>query len=301
MQGTTKSLNIASLVAFVVGITTLVAGTWIAATTPDRPMSMRPILLGVAVMLLAVVLQVARHDVSSPAASREPTSAHALKLPLAIFATPIVIAWLQFELRLDVVWMFPLITLAGGVWSGAVLGRLLAPRRLPGVGTLLGVALVGIPAGLMGFSLPMQHFNTHMTDVRVLELDDQPPIEGEPPKKGYYRFSAELPPFPEIEDLEVDVTDEAEAPLLEIGEPVELGTLLERGDAEMIDGELYVRQPDGTMRPAVSAETMQDMLSIIEDPYFDPSRSRDAAREANRRWTAEIERLRRSGRIFSGP
>jgi hypothetical protein len=122
--GSAKSLNIASIVAYVVGATTVAASTWLSATSPERNMSMRPVLIGAAVMLVAVVLQVARRDVSlSAEGATEPAGPGSLGLPLAIFAIPIVVAGVQFELRLDAVWMFPLITLLGGVWSGALLGR----------------------------------------------------------------------------------------------------------------------------------------------------------------------------------
>ncbi len=301
MGGTAKSLNIASIVAYVVGATTLAASTWLSATSPERNMSMRPVLIGAAVIVVAVVLQVARRDVSLPAAgATEPAGPGSLGLPLAIFAIPIIVAWAQFELRLDAVWMFPFITLLGGVWTGAVLGQRLAPRRLPGVGTLLGVGLLGIPAGLLGFWLPLQHFNTHLTDVHLLELDDDLPAEWETPSKGYTRVSAELPPFPE-DELPEDATDEEELPWVEVGEPVELGTLMERGEVELRNGELYLRQPDGTMQPRSELSVDALTSSIKESSPIDPSRRREAAREANRRWTAEIEHLRRSGRIFSGP
>ena len=76
---------------------------------------------------------------------------------------------------------------------------------------------------------------------------------------------------------------------------------MERGEVELRNGELYARQPDGTMRPMSELSVDALISSIEQSSPFDPSRKREAAREANRRWTAEVEHQRRSGRIFSGP
>lgn len=223
----------------------------------------------------------------APALAR-PTWAQ-LWVALGLWALPIAVAWLQFELLLEVVWMFPMATLAAGAWLGTVVGRRLGPPRSRRAGAMAGLVVLGIPAGLLGFYMPMKHFNAHLTEVRTVSLDD----DFDAPTRRYHRFSAELPPFPEL-------PPPPPMPMFEVSEPIDLETLMKDGDVVLRDGELYTRQADGSFLP-MDGGSEALLAAFVDQQDARVERKREAIREAQRQWKEEVDRRRRGGRLFSSP
>lgn len=87
---------------------------------------------------------------------------------LALWAVPTLWAWLQFEWFMEPVQMYPLPTVVGGVLLAYAVGWRLA-RRSPAAQPLamVGVALVGLPMGLLAVALPAGHFRHHLTEVSL--------------------------------------------------------------------------------------------------------------------------------------
>ncbi len=87
---------------------------------------------------------------------------------LALWAVPTLWAWLQFEWFMEPVQMYPLPTVAGGVLLAYAVGWRLA-HRSPAAQPLamVGVALVGLPMGLLAVALPAGHFRHHLTEVSL--------------------------------------------------------------------------------------------------------------------------------------
>ncbi|MCA9711971.1 MAG: hypothetical protein KDK70_39410, partial [Myxococcales bacterium] len=160
-------------------------------------------------------------------------------LPVGLLLLPILVAWVQFECHVEQVWMFPLLTVLGGLAVGAMLGK-----RVRWMGSKLGALLLGLPLGIAGVWVPAKHFHAHLSSVRILSWeDDVGQREGEP-RPGFFRvFSYSLPPMPELE-----IEPYTPYPDFEV-ETIEVGDKLASGEWELRDGRYYARQPDGTMAP----------------------------------------------------
>lgn len=206
---------------------------------------------------------------------------------------PIVAAWVQFELYVDQVWMFPWLTVLGGIAVGLVLGYRASWARAK----LVGLAL-GLPLGVAGVWLPAHHFHAHMTSVRVLHLysydsyddlalpwDDQP---------TFRVFRYELPPMPEP----ASSFEAASFPRVSV-QTVAVGDRLASGEWVLRDGELYVRRWSGELVPLEMASADDLLTDMGRARKREQQRQRDARREALRHYHDRIRELRNSGRIFS--
>ncbi|RVU41384.1 hypothetical protein EA187_18750 [Lujinxingia sediminis] len=210
----------------------------------------------------------------------------------AAWLAPILVAWAQFEWFVDPIRMFPVITVGGA--SALVMGgvsRLLRKHRLRWPLTIAAVALVGLPVGLLTVSLPMSHFNYHLSSVQVsmfqdhygglenvvFEADDPDYIAGHVSPIGE-QTSEWLSALANAE--EVDISEEIAAGRMR---RLEDGTLVRVGE----HGE--------ELRLHEWASVSKDI-----DMAMEADRAQAAAEEAKRRaeWEVEIEKRRQGGRLF---
>ncbi len=205
----------------------------------------------------------------------------------AVIVAPIVVSWIEFELFVDPVDLFPLITVLGGIGFGLSLADLSPLRRARGVQRLLGVALVGLPLGLLAVTVPSGHYRAHGTGVTAWGIDSFGGIEP-------YRLGPASPPVAP----RAAVIGGAELELIGAiaeAEPVPLVELLERGEVRLVEDRLFVRTATGGWAPAGGAGALDAALEAARAEDAEVERQRQAEHERS------LARWRRSGRLFSRP
>ncbi|RAL20133.1 hypothetical protein DL240_18665 [Lujinxingia litoralis] len=206
---------------------------------------------------------------------------------------PTVAAWIQFELYIDPIRMFPFVTVVG---AGAVV-LWLAFRVLPQTKMMwplatVAVTLLGIPLGLLTVSVPIKHFNHHLSSVKIRAFENS----------GYARS------YEGIIAAHDDTYIGGPAPL--IGEEG-LGVLGELADAREVDVEAEIaagrlrEAEDGTLIK-INEDGSEEKVGTLEtfDDVFQEALEADrkvaSEEEARKRaaWEAEMEERRRGGRFL---
>ena len=210
----------------------------------------------------------------------------------AAWLVPTLVAWEQFELFLDPIRMFPVITVAGA--SALVVGgvsRLLRAHTLRWPLTIAAVALVGLPVGLLSVSLPLAHFNHHLSAVKIWTFDE--------PHGGLKDVVFEADDASYVQELSPMIGEEtgsllsalANAKEIDVSEEIAAGRM-----RRLEDGTLVRVGEDGEDIPLESWDSFDEEF----DAALQADRAESSLEEAKRRadWEAEIEARRRGGRLF---
>lgn len=208
--------------------------------------------------------------------------------PLLCLLVPLALAWAQFELFWDNIWMFPLATLLGGVWLGAELGACAGHRlgldRFRSTAIMVTIAVFSFPLALVSLALPISHFRKHGSSVEFLIAEDDFDAEE-------VRLDYEMPPPPTMEVSPVG------------GGTMELINALaeaETVEVTIIDGVPHKLDEAGEL-VAIEEASLDDMFAEAEAR---DAREFEEQRRAYERELAayeeEVLRLRRGGRLFSG-
>ncbi len=243
--------------------------------------------------ILHAVTEKRRGNLETPGEG-EPTSRRGVLIGLSILAVPTLIAWLQFELHVDPISMFPTITVFGALsFVYAVTSRITHTWPLRSVVRMIALAFVGIPLGLLAVGLPMSHFTHHLSTVHIMikETDSSQPRT--------LVINAEEP----LQPTEVVGIGEGMGGIIEAlasAKTIDLAEELEAGRMKYLeDGTLVSVQPDGTTEPILGAGDLDEMFAEAEEKDDREAKAAHEARQAA--FDEKIARLRAGGRLFSGP
>ncbi len=214
-------------------------------------------------------------------------------IALALLVLPVLVAWVQFELHINPLWMFPITTILGA--TGFV--YLIAWRRtlhdkFGPVKRAMATAMVGLPLGLFAIGAPLVHFKSHLTTVNLGFSDDpsEPRI-----------IAVEAPdPDPPIAPIE-PIGDETMELMKAIAEakPVNIADEVAAGRMRVLeDGTLVTVHEDGTTTPINQGFDFDEAWEEAE--RHDRNASRDKREAQLKAHAEEVERLREGGRLFSG-
>ncbi|WP_366816853.1 hypothetical protein [Myxococcus xanthus] len=209
----------------------------------------------------------------------------------AMWAGPLLAGWVQFELFRDPIVMFSQSTLVGGIlMTFGVCSQLMVRWRMPWVGTMVTVALVGLPLGWLSSDLLIAHFNHHLTTV-VVPLRKE--VGGEPRRSVYERDFPDMPLLPrESFDSQLELLAAlSEAKAVNFDEEVAAGRMRKLDDGS------YVRVASDGEESVVE---VADMKKLMED-----ARETDARRVAEAHaaemaaWEEDYRRRKQGGRLFT--
>jgi len=213
---------------------------------------------------------------------------------LVVWLLPTLVAWMQFELFVDPIRMFPMLTVAGAaVLVLGLISHALRRHSLRWPLSIATVALIGVPLGLLTVSVPLSHFNFHLSSVKVFmvgdEYDNRPShvvFEGDDPT-----YIAPLPST--IGEASGSILNAlANAEEVDVSEEIAAGRM-----RRLEDGTLVRVNADGSEAALNSWTTFEEDF----DAALRADREKAAAEDAKLRavWEAEIEARRRGGRIFN--
>lgn len=204
---------------------------------------------------------------------------------MAVLLLPLAAAWTQFELFRDEIWMAPVLSIGGGIYLGMALGRRFGGSRHARTATMVLVSVLGLPLAILSFGLPTQHFRRHGSAVSYVVARTRY-------DQRAYTFEADLPQAPTAE-----TAGAGSGTLGLVGALAEAKTV----ETKTVDGVLLVKGEDGVFHPAETTS----MEALFEEAEAEDEAERAAQLETYQRaleaHEREVERLRRSGRLFSAP
>lgn len=244
------------------------------------------LLVVVAGLLQAIVARRRGHE--GVLDGREPMGARWFATCAAMGFGPLVWAWVQFELFWNPIDIYPLVTLLGmcGLVFGVV-DRLSGQSRHRGTLATVAVALVGVPAALLGVGLQTSHFNHHLSDVRTTTVHHWDGVVE-------HIFEADVPTYHQEITAIGDETGELLKAFAE-AKPVDVETLMAEGRlAWAEDGTMIILDEEGEPMEEANLDEAFDEAAAADAEAADAER--EAARAA---FEAEVEALRTGGRLFS--
>jgi len=288
----TRVAGVISLLLYVAGgvAVALMSVRWIGDLVAGEPSSRKVYVGFIAAavsLVLAAGIQTVRDATSQQVHPVEPETRTGWRLPLialAVWAAAIGVSWVQFELYLDSVRMFPLVTLIGAlVFIWGIGKRMLPAGKARRLLSALLIAAVGLPMGLVGFGLPMAHYTKHLTPVRVVIMNMYE-------ERETHSFDADEP-AEQVEPIAGAGTMEMIQALAAQELPPEMAARIASGEwRREEDGSMVAVNEDGTTTPV---DLVSEMKAAAEH--------KDAAqREALQREHEEkVRRLKSSGRMFN--
>ena len=209
-----------------------------------------------------------------------------LRVGAGLLLLPLLAAWVQFELFMDPIQMFPFTTLIGAVATSYALVRVALPvgRARCVLGPTIA-ASVGVPGALLVHALLVAHFTHHLSNVAVWVLPGGRYSEDRPTLVG-----ADLPQMEsemELPTASLELLAQLEAEPLDPSEY--------RIDA---DGSLLRIEPDGTEVPVETLTAAEFGAIFDEAQRQDEADAREARASRRAAYAAQVEALRRGGRIF---
>ncbi|MEL6546860.1 MAG: hypothetical protein AAFQ82_19700 [Myxococcota bacterium] len=248
-------------------------------------------------LLAAVLLQALRErgaesaltEVSDESSDSPRSWVEMKRFWLALVGVPTVVSWAEFELFVDPVDMFPLLTLIGGIGFGVTLANSVATRALKSTQRMLAVAILGLPLGFLSIGWPSAHFRSHGSGVDLWGVDELGALTP---------YSLEPSPQPRAPSRPVMGTEElSQFGAIANAQEVNVSAKLESGEWSYIDGTLHERNASGEYVP-IEMATADDL-----DQMFDEARRADDAahRKALDEHEEALEKHRRGGRLFSAP
>lgn len=269
-------MGVIYLLAYIAGGLFVTAGGWnvtrsVLDGSPLAP-QLQLVLVGIALVVVAALLHAwteKRRNAGQPYEPIEPPTTLSLAIALAVWALPIITAWIQFELFLNPIRMAIEMTVLGGVVFAFLLARrLLKPGPLRGPGTMVVVALFGVPFGLVGAVLPLSHFTHHLSDVAVTI------------------FAKAYSPYTKTVTFHRDTVTAPSDPAPNYDATLDLGAAI--ADARPAD-------------PDVEATgNAADLERMLESAYAADRERNDAERDARLgAWHGEVERRKRGGRLIT--
>ncbi|AKQ69154.1 hypothetical protein A176_006066 [Myxococcus hansupus] len=243
-----------------------------------------------AALLHAVTLR--RRNPDGPSAALPRMGRVAFALAGVMWAMPILIGWLQFELFINPIQMAPHLMFLGGLFLVfCVCTHVTATWRMPVVATTAGVALFGLPLGLLGAALPIGHFNHHLSDVVLLMSD---PMTGE--DRSVLSERADVPMPPQEMNPHKNVMDLAAA--LGNARQINIEEELAAGRMKQLDdGSYVVVNPDGSEAALESAAAFDEALDEAVEADKRQAFEAEAARVAE--WERQMRQRRPGGRLFT--
>ncbi|MBA2662447.1 MAG: hypothetical protein H0U74_09150 [Bradymonadaceae bacterium] len=222
-------------------------------------------------------------------------SGKTMGMAAAAWLLPSVAAWVQFELFIEPVHMFPIITFFGGVaLAFGVCSRLMTTWPMRRAAAAMGTALFGIPLGLLAVSLPLHHFNYHLTNVHVSTRD----YSSRATKTQV--FKADDPTFKSEmvsslgKETSALLNAIANAKTIDVAQEVAAGRM-----RQLDDGSYVTVNADGSLNPVGGAGNLEH--SMDEALAADRTVSAEAQAQKRREWEQEIWLRRNGGRLFSSP
>ncbi|QAT88080.1 hypothetical protein EJ065_6552 [Corallococcus coralloides] len=210
----------------------------------------------------------------------------------AMWALPIVAAWIQFELFIEPTYMAPDVTVLGGIGlTFGVCSRVMAKWPMRWATATMAVALIGLPLGLLGVALPIRHFTHHLTDVAMVLHDDNSP------ETRTVTFNGDAPSAPAVP---VGVGDEMTELLSAYANAREIDVAAEIAAGRMRqleDGRYVTVNPDGTEAPIGTAAQLEQAFDDALAADDRKAAEEQAARRAE--WEQEMRERKRGGRLFS--
>ena len=287
-------VGVASIFAYLIGSLVLTFVLRKIASEDDFALSEHGEGLGYAALFIVMgaIAQALREgrgsagEVASVDGNTEPRSPKEFLWPLALLVGPLLAAWAQFELHFDDVRMFPVASVAGGIWLGVVLGGRLSGSRYRSTAAMLTIALCTLPLALLSIVFPAAHFRTYGSNV-VVVVEDSADFS-----RREYPFEATLPDAPTLDPQGLGSGTASLIDALADAKPVE---------AVEIEGVTYLRNEEGELEP-MELSSAEELFAMAEE---EDKREREAEIAAYELEYAEhearIARLRRSGRLFSSP
>lgn len=226
-------------------------------------------------------------------------SGRGILLALAIYLGSILAAWVQFELFMEPVHMFPFVTvLSAMAMVFGLVQRVVPAGNFRWALLTAAVALFGLPVGLLGLGLPIAHFNHHLTSVRF-SLTNPSTYETQE-----FNFPADAPepPVDEVSPLGEGTLGILEA--LGSAEEIDVTEEIAAGRMRRLeDGTLVTIHEDGRETTLVTGEAALGELSAAFDRAWAEDEERAARERAERRaaWEREMLLRKRGGRLFSRP
>ncbi|MEO1170842.1 MAG: hypothetical protein AAFX94_02160 [Myxococcota bacterium] len=208
---------------------------------------------------------------------------------LSLIAVPTLISWIEFEMFVQSIDMFPLLTLIGGLGFGITLANAFALQKFKSTQRMLAVALVGLPLGFMAIGVPSSHFRYHGSAVDLWGVDELGAFKA-------YTLDADPDPSSPMQPI----MGEGELALLRAfanAEKVSAGQKLESGEWKYIDDTLHERVAPGEYVPLKLADARY-VEELFDDARKDDEKNHTEVVEAHRR---ALERRRQSGRLFTKP
>ena len=219
-------------------------------------------------------------------------STPALLIALALWGVPLIAAWTQFELFINPVHVQPELTVLGAIAFTYLLARRVlqvGPMRAPG--SMIAVALFGVPIGLLTAVLPIRHFNFHLTDATTLVFDDALATQV---KTLTIERDAPTPPSAPLptRDATLAVLEAlGNAKALDVEQEIAAGRM-----RRLADGTLVAVAPDGSTAPIGGAD---DLARVADEAAEDDRRRAAEEHDARvRAFNDELERRRQGGRLF---
>lgn len=213
-----------------------------------------------------------------------------------LYFLSIAAGWVQFELFIEPVDMFPFATvLAAAAFVFGLCSRWMKSWRFRWAATTSTVAFVGLPIGLLGVMLPLHHMNHHLTPVRF-SLTNPNTHET---KDFVFPGDDPSPPAPELklgDETQELLEAFASARTIDVEEELAAGRM-----RRLEDGSYVVVNEDGTesrLEMAAPGELEGVVKRAFEADAEAALREREAARAA---WEIEMMKRKRGGRLFSSP
>ena len=255
-----------------------------------------PVALGAGLICLAGLLHALVERRRNPGGTSRASSSRmgrrSLALAGAMWAVPIIVAWIQFELFINPVLAMPHATVLGGIaLTFGVCSHLMAKWPLRRVATTMAVAVVGLPFGLLGAALPIQHFTHHLTDV-VIPLRD--PVTREDRSIEHKRDEVDMPTAPlRVDEATLDLVRAfAEAKTINVADEIAAGRM-----RQLEDGSYVTVNPDGTETPLGGRGDMEQAFAEARETDEQRATEEQAARVAE--WERELLQRKQGGRLFS--
>lgn len=210
----------------------------------------------------------------------------------ALWLVPVLWGWVQFELFWDPVDLYPMITMMGAIGLAyGVFSKL--GSRVPGFRaavTMLGIAFVGLPLGMLSLALPTNHYNYHLTTVHNVTVN---------PNTSEVNTIISEADQPSMLEPMFEIGDETLGVMKAFGEAKEIDVEAEiaAGKMKRLDNGNLVRiNDDGTETPIGGADEFRQMMA--DAAATDELAAEKTRAEERAAWWAEMIERKKGGRLF---
>jgi len=206
-----------------------------------------------------------------------------------LWLLPLLAAWLQFEFFVEPVRLFPLPAVLGAMLMVYAIGaRLMRQWTWVQPLSMVGVALLGMPLGLLSVALPAAHFQHHLSSVSM-----QMALPGVGQAQTYAPPASDLSPAPSLRGTGPGTLEFLEA--LAQARPIDVQAELAAGRLRRLpDGSLVVVADDGSESPVGTGQDLEMALDAAVRADGEAADKAALAEEAA--WQAALRERREGGR-----